>query len=246
MTILKLCRYVALPMFLMLGISHNSGHAQDNALAQELSASEKSITTIASLTAKGDLANLETALEDGLEAGLTVNEIKEVLVHLYAYCGFPRSLRGLRTFIKVLDQRKEKGIQDTPGAEATVMDDARSKYDRGKENLETLIQRKLDGPPADYAAFAPIIEVFLKEHLFADVFERDVLDYKQRELVTVSVLATIGGVEPMLRSHLNICLSQGFTPEQLEAWVSLVAKNVDKPKMESAKEVMNEVLETKK
>jgi hypothetical protein len=37
-------------------------------------------------TAKGDLAQLQKSLNDGLIAGLTINEVKEVLVHQYAYC----------------------------------------------------------------------------------------------------------------------------------------------------------------
>jgi alkylhydroperoxidase/carboxymuconolactone decarboxylase family protein YurZ len=168
------------------------------------------------------------------------------MVHLYAYCGFPRSLRGLRTFIKVLDERKTKGIEDNLGADASSIEDTRSKYERGKANLEELVKRKLDGPPTDYAQFAPIIEVFLKEHLFADIFDRDVLDYQQRELVTVSVLITIGDVEPMLRSHMNICLIQGIAPTQLEELVDVVGKNVDDKKIKSAKEVLNELLQSKK
>lgn len=224
-----------------------SSIAQSNSNATlNLNAKQESIVTIASLTAKGDLENLETALAEGLDAGLAINEIKEVMVHLYAYCGFPRSLRGLRTFIKVLDERKAKGIKDTLGAEATPIEDNRPKYNRGKANLEALIQTKLDGPPTDYAQFAPIIEVFLKEHLFADIFDRDVLDYQHRELVTVSVLATIGDVEPMLRSHMNICLIQGITPAQLKALINVVGKNVDQAKIESAKEVLKELLESKK
>lgn len=77
---------------------------------QRLSRKQASIAAISGLTAKGDLEKLKTALVGGLEAGLTVNEIKEVLVHLYAYCGFPRSLQGLNTFIKILDERKKKAF----------------------------------------------------------------------------------------------------------------------------------------
>jgi 4-carboxymuconolactone decarboxylase len=61
---------------------------------QALNAKQQSIIPIAAFTAIGDLAKLRTALHDGLDAGLTMNEIKEILVHLYAYTGFPRSLRG--------------------------------------------------------------------------------------------------------------------------------------------------------
>ncbi len=228
-------------LFMLLSLTLDSAANEPDGL----SAKEKSIVTISALTAKGDLENLETALVEGLEAELTVNEIKEVMVHLYAYCGFPRSLRGLRTFIKVLDERKEKGIEDTMGIEATPIEDTRPKYDRGKAILEDLVQTKLDGPKADYAHFAPVIEVFLKEHLFADIFERDVLDYQQRELVTVSVLITIGDVEPMLRSHMNICLIQGITPEQLTELVDVLEINVDNSKIESVKKVLDELLKSK-
>jgi alkylhydroperoxidase/carboxymuconolactone decarboxylase family protein YurZ len=59
-----------------------------------LNVKQQSIVTISAFTAKGDLLQLQNALVDGLDAGLTVNEIKEVLVQLYAYTGFPRSLNA--------------------------------------------------------------------------------------------------------------------------------------------------------
>tara|TARA_R110002033_G_scaffold61011_1_gene111407 strand:+ start:195 stop:932 length:738 start_codon:yes stop_codon:yes gene_type:complete len=237
---------IAIVITAFFGVTnHVNAQSKDNTTVN-LDAKQQSIIAIASLTAKGDLQTLESALMEGLDAGLTVSEIKEVMVHLYAYCGFPRSLRGLRTFIKVLDERKAEGVEDQLGAEATPIEDNLTKYERGKANLETLVQAKLDGPPADYAQFAPIIEVFLKEHLFADIFDRDILDYQQRELVTVSVLATIGGVEPMLRSHMNICLIQGITPTQLKELMDVVGKNVNQEKIDSAKKVLNELSESKK
>ena len=140
-----------------------------------LSRREQSIIAIAAVTAKGDLPKLKTELNAGLEAGLTINQIKEVIVHLYAYCGFPRSIRGLQTFMEVLNERKAKGIQDVLGAEASPIQDERSKYERGREILGKLTGAPQDGPKTGYSAFAPVIDTFLKEHLFADIFERDVL-----------------------------------------------------------------------
>jgi alkylhydroperoxidase/carboxymuconolactone decarboxylase family protein YurZ len=49
---------------------------------QTLNAKEQSIVTISAFTAKGDLEQLRKALNKGLDAGLTVNEIKEVLVQM--------------------------------------------------------------------------------------------------------------------------------------------------------------------
>ncbi len=210
-----------------------------------LTAKQQHIIPIAAFTATGDLEHLTSALNNGLDAGLTINEIKEVIVHLYAYCGFPRSIRGLQTFMEVLDERKAKGINDVTGTEATPIIDDRSKYERGKENLEKLVGRPLDGPQRGYAAFAPVIEIFLKEHLFADIFERDVLTFAERELVTISVLASIGGVEPMLRSHLSICLNVGFSPNQLTEFVGIIKTTIGEKEAIEAQAVLDQVLQNR-
>jgi 4-carboxymuconolactone decarboxylase len=213
---------------------------------QSLTKKQQSIIPIAAYTAKGELQSLKSALNKGLDAGLTVNETKEAIVHLYAYCGFPRSIRGLQTLMTVLDERKAKGINDKRGAEASPIMDERSKYERGKEVLEELTGASQDGPKTGYAAFSPEIEVFLKEHLFADIFERDVLSYSERELVTISVLSSMVGVEPMLKSHFNICLNVGFSPGQLQQFVKTIHSSVGKREAQAAQAVLDEVLKTSK
>ena len=217
-------------------------HAQQTAVNPSLSAKQQSIVRIAALTGKGDLANLKTELNAGLDAGLTVNQIKEALMHVYAYAGFPRSLRGLQTFMAVLDERKAGGRTDAMGAEASPITDERSKYERGKAILEELTGVPETGPKIGYAAFAPTIEVFLKEHLFADIFERDVLTHVERELVTVSVLSSIGGVEPMLRSHFRLCLNVGLTPSQLQQFAGVIKTTIGKKEAKAAQNVLDEVI----
>lgn len=178
---------------------------------------QQSIVKIASCTGRGDLENLKPALVAGLDNELTVNEIREVLIHAYAYCGFPRSLRALQTFIAVLDERKAQGIKDTVGRDASPVEDGRARYERGRDILAEISGVPADAPKAGYAEFAPVIERFLKEHLFADLFERDVLTYEERELATVSVIAALGeSVELMLRSHMGICRNLDMTQEQLD------------------------------
>ena len=210
-----------------------------------LSHTEQSIISVAALTAKGDLSNLKARLNEGLDAGLTINQIKEVLVHLYAYCGFPRSIRGLQTFMEVLDERKAKGISDKTGTDASPIPQEQPKYERGKKVLGELTKAPQDRILAGYAAFAPVIDTFLKEHLFADIFERDVLTYVQRELVTISVLSTIGGVEPMLRSHLSICLNVGITPAQLNEFVGIIKSIVGEKEAKDAQSVLDNVLKNR-
>jgi 4-carboxymuconolactone decarboxylase len=213
---------------------------------QALTDTQKSIISIAVFTAKGDLSGLKSHLNQGLDAGLSINEIKEVLVHLYAYCGFPRSIRGLQTFMEVLDERKAKGISDKPGAEVSPVNQEPEKFERGKKILGELTNSPQDRPLSGYGAFAPVIDTFLKEHLFADIFERDVLTYAQRELVTVSVLSAIGGAEPMLRSHLAIGLNVGFNPGQLNEFAGIIKSTAGKKEAKAVRNILDDLLNSKK
>ena len=174
--------------------------------AEGLSARQKNIVTIAAFTASGDLVKLKTALSEGLDAGLAINEIKEILVQMYAYAGFPRSLNGITTFMVVLEEREQKGIKDVPGKEPSSLPANKSSIELGTE-----IQTHLIGAPATgkYITFAPAIDAFLKGHLFGDIFGRDNLDFQSREIATISALASIEGVNPQLQSHFNVGLNTG-------------------------------------
>jgi 4-carboxymuconolactone decarboxylase len=209
-----------------------------------LDSRQQAIIAISALAAKGDLTQLQKAQDAGLDNWLTINQIKEVLVHLYAYCGFPRSIRGLQTFMSVLEERKGKGINDEAGRVASPINDDRSKYECGKKVLEKLTGVLQEAPLTGYSAFAPVIDTFLKEHLFADIFERDVLTYAERELVTISVLSSVRGLEPMLRSHLQICLNVGLSPEQLQQFVSIIKSTAGEKESTTAQSVLDELLKS--
>ena len=49
-----------------------------------LDARQENLAAISALTATGNTTELKTILNDGLDSGLTINEIKEALVQLYA------------------------------------------------------------------------------------------------------------------------------------------------------------------
>ena len=230
-------------LLLIIGLSGISTKAQNNMTDTKL----EKLVTISAFTAKGELNKLKIELNKGLDEGWTVNEVKEMIVHTYAYNGFPRAIRGVQTLMAALDERKAKGINDNWGREASPITDNRDKYDRGKEILAELQGvTDLEGrSKSGYASFSQEIEKFLKEHLFADIFERDVLTYDQRELVTISVLIAIGGLEPMLRSHMNICLNSGITSEQMKQVFNVFDMQVSEENTENARPILEELIITK-
>ena len=216
--------------------------AQSN--LQDLEKRHQHIVAISSFTTKGDLEQLKKALNEGLNAGLTVNEIKEVLVHLYAYCGFPRSIQGLNTLMAVLETRKTQSITDETGKMAIPITDTLSKYERGKKVLEALTgQPQITPPKSGYGAFSPEIDVFLKEHLFADLFGRDILSYTDREIATITALVNLGGVEPMMKGHMGIALNLGMTEAQLLHLLAIVETTTGKVEADQGRKVLSEAME---
>ena len=206
-----------------------------------LNKKELSIVPIAALTAKGDMPKLQAALQEGLDAGLTINETKEILTQLYAYAGFPRSLNALHMLMTVLEDRKKKGITDEQGKEASPIPTGKTKLQAGTENQTRLVGQPVKG--AIYE-FAPVIDRFLKEHLFADIFGRDILDYKTREITTISALAGLGGAENQLRSHINVGIHTGLTATQLDAIVSALQLKVGITESQSMKIIVQDILKS--
>lgn len=192
------------------GISDHATSKEQN-MTQSLSNKQKAIAPIAAYTAIGDMPRLDAALNQGLDAGLSINECKEILVQLYAYAGFPRSLNALGELMKVLEARKQRGMQDTLGETAVVPTTAES-LSIGTANQTRLAGAPVKGPLFE---FAPEIDQFLKAHLFGDIFARTNLDWQSRELATVGALSSMTGVEAQLQAHIRISMNVGLTSQQL-------------------------------
>ncbi|MDY0743697.1 carboxymuconolactone decarboxylase family protein [Paucibacter sp. R3-3] len=178
----------------------------------KLSPRQLAIGPIAASMAAGHMPALATALNKGLDADLSVAEAKEVLVQLYAYTGFPRALNALGELMKVLDERRARGLKDAPGREAGAVPVGESLLETGTANQTRLAGAPVKGPLFE---FAPAIDQFLKTHLFGDIFARDNLDWPCRELATVAALSALQGVESQLLSHIRISLNVGLTVGQL-------------------------------
>jgi fermentation-respiration switch protein FrsA (DUF1100 family)/quercetin dioxygenase-like cupin family protein/alkylhydroperoxidase/carboxymuconolactone decarboxylase family protein YurZ len=122
-----------------------------------------------------------------------------------------------------VNERKENGIKDVEGKEPEKEIFKNGKFAYGKD-----VQTKLTGTTAIGPAqkFVPVIDTFLKEHLFADIFSRGNLDYQSREIITISALASLAGTEAQLRSHLNVGRNIGLTEEQLRSIAFIISAKV--------------------
>jgi alkylhydroperoxidase/carboxymuconolactone decarboxylase family protein YurZ len=174
-----------------------------------------------------------------------VNEIKEILVQMYAYAGFPRSLNGIHTFMAVMDERHARGITDALGKDASPVPADMHKGAYGAQVRARLAGQDVIPPPSGYQLFTPVIDTFLKEHLFADIFARDTLDFLSREIATVGALSSLEGVDPMLRFHMGAAMNVGLTENQAKELVALIGSEVGKKAGDNAGEVLQQVLDSR-
>lgn len=185
-----------------------------------LSKKEQSIAAISMYAARGNQDSLKVILARGLDCGLTVSEEKEVLTQLYAYCGFPRSMGALVTLMNLTKERAAQGIKDEAGRGPSPVKSS-DMFVVGGQN-----QLKLFGRPAlgEVLTFAPALDQFLKAHLFGDIFSRDNLDWRTRELSTVAALSVLDGVKNELNTHIAHAKHNGVTQAQIDEVLIMAAR----------------------
>jgi 4-carboxymuconolactone decarboxylase len=205
----------------------------------DLNARLQATAAIGAFTAAGQIPQLREALADGLDSGLTINEINEILIQMYAYAGFPRSLNGLGTFMTVLQERRAKEIADEAGPEPKPPPGDKSSVELGTANQTKLSGKPVTGPLFD---FAPAIDQFLKGHLFGDIFGRDNLDWQSREIATVAALTALDGLESQLQSHFAIALNTGLTEQNLRGLITVLRERVGESQADRAAAVLDKVL----
>lgn len=192
-------------------------------MAKTLNVEQESIAEVAAYAARGNQEGLKKAIIKGLDNKVPVNTFKEILVQSYAYCGFPRSLNALSTLMQTVEER---GNKDVIGAEPSAKPEGDA-LTYGTENQTKLVGSEVKGKLFE---FAPAIDEYLKAHLFGDIFARDNVDWKTRELATIAMLAARDGVESQLKAHINIGKHNGLTDEEVAEILNIAteakAKNV--------------------
>lgn len=208
-------------------------------MSSTLNPFQHAIIPIAASSATGDISRLTEHLDSALNQQLPISMAKEVMVHLYAYVGFPRSLNALNTLMTLVDKRRDQGLNDVPGDVEQPEVVLPNSLQIGTENQTKLAGQPVSGP---LFSFAPAIDQFLKAHLFGDLFQRTQLSWIDRELTTLSALSVLTGVESQLKSHFQISLNAGLTPTQLHEFISILRLGYDPLAADSAEKILLSVL----
>ncbi len=174
----------------------------------------RELVTVTVLTALGTLPQLKAHVQASLNAGCTPVEIREAIYQCAPFIGFPKTLNAISTMNEVF---AENGIElPLPSQKTLTGENEDERYRKGLKIQDSLYGTEI----ADRYAwlpgeFAQAVPRFLTELYFGDFKTRTGLDGKTRELLTVVLLAALGGAEVQLKSHAEGALEAGSTREEV-------------------------------
>lgn len=207
----------------------------------------KEIAVVAALTAmRTAQPQLKVHLNGALNTGSSISEIKEVILQMSVYSGFPSSINGMNALKEVLGEREGRGIKDIVGVVATPTSLATSRFDKGKEKLSQLDSLQVDRLNIAYSDFSPELVKFVLEYGYADIFSRDNLDVKYRQISTIAALTALGNAQPQLKFHINAGLNIGLTVENVKEIMLLMSVYAGFPAAINGTNILKEVISDRK
>jgi 4-carboxymuconolactone decarboxylase len=97
----------------------------------------------------------------------------------------------------------------------TTQPEHSERYQRGWQRLMEVDAAGGERVIESLGDVAPDLGRYVVEFAFGDIYQRPVLDLRQRQLVTISALTTPGGAEPQLEVHVNAALNVGLTAREV-------------------------------
>ncbi|GIM51015.1 hypothetical protein CAPN004_00450 [Capnocytophaga cynodegmi] len=204
----------------------------------------KEIAVIAALTAMGNAQpQLKVHLNGALNTGSSINEVIEVILQMSSYAGFPKAINAMNALKEVLEERKQHGIKDKIG-NLPSQKKRKNRLKSGEEELAKLSPNQTNILRKSFDNIAPDLVKYILEFGYADIYSRDNLDIKHRQIATISALVAMGNTQPQLKFHITAGLNIRLSPENIKEIMYLMTIYAGFPSaingMNVLKEVMNE------
>ncbi|MBS5113142.1 MAG: carboxymuconolactone decarboxylase family protein [Coprobacillus cateniformis] len=186
-------------------------------------------------TTNHTLSALKEHIIAAIKVGVSPIEVKEVIYQCTPYIGLGKVQEALDVVNPVF---KKYNISTKP--QSTVCEETR--FEKGFEVQSSAfgkdhIQAGHDQAPQELKH----IQNYLSEYCFGDFYTREGLDLKTRELMTMVMLATLGGCENQLRGHVGANITVGNSRELLIETITQCQPYIGFPRTLNAIAIINEV-----
>jgi 4-carboxymuconolactone decarboxylase len=190
-----------------------------------------------STIAQGALTEYKMFVNAALNVGVTPIEVKEVLYQSIAYVGVAKVIDFIYAANEIL---KERGIKLPLKGQSTTTPENR--HEKGLALMkstfgEQIIQARVNAPDNQKH-----IQDYLAGNCFGDYYTRTGLDMKTRELLTFSMLISMGGTESQVKGHIQGNVNVGNNKETLLSVTTQLLPYIGYPRTLNAINCINQVI----
>jgi len=172
-----------------------------------------------------------------LNVGVTPVEVKEILYQSVPYVGIAKVVDFIYLTNEIFTER---GIAlPLEGQSATTPE---TRFEKGLEVQKAIFGDRIDKMYEESPANQLHIQKYLSANCFGDYYTRQGLDLKTRELLTFSIILSLGGCEPQLKGHVQGNLNVGNDKQVLLSTVTQLLPYVGYPRTLNAIRCINEVI----
>ena len=199
----------------------------------------RELITVTVLTVNQTLPQLKAHVGACLNTGLTPTEIREAVYRCAPFIGFPKTLNAIAAMNEVF---ASKGIE-------LPLEDCGTVGEEDRREAGAAIQQPLYGNEiaSAYAwlpeGFGKSVPLWLTELCFGDFASRKGMDGKTGELLTVVMLAAMGGAEKQVRAHVAGAMKAGNSAEEIVCALAHAMPYMGIPRLFNALNCSKDILE---
>jgi len=196
----------------------------------------RELITLVVLTTSQTLDPVADHVRAALNTDVSPVEIKEAIYQCTPYIGFPKTKQALDQVNKVF---RERGIPLPVESQSQV--DEETRFEKGLQVQKSIFGDIIDQMHKNAPDNLKHMQNYLSAFCFGDIYTRSGLDLPTREILTLSVLITLGGCESQVKSHIHGNLSVGNSKETLTSVISQCVPYIGFPRTLNALSCLNEV-----
>ena len=182
----------------------------------------KEIAVVAAMTALGNCTpQLKIHIAGALNTGSSAEEIVEVILQMCAYAGFPRCINAMISLKEVFEELKITNQLSSESYDTNASGNERMK--KGEIELNNLFPSQINILNDTLGKISPDLVKFIIEFGYGDIYSRNILSKKHRQIATIAALSAMGNASSQLIFHIKAGLNIGLTSDEINEIMLLMS-----------------------
>lgn len=190
----------------------------------------KFLTRIVALVSLGKRRKLKSEIDKALSSNVKLERIEEAILQCYLFAGFPAVIEGFKVLREITGNKHRKSKRyDVKKFRSNGIKTCRKVYG---ENFDKLVK--------NIKSLHPEIFEWMIIEGYGKVLSRDVLSLKEREILNVSILTSLGW-KNQLHSHIKGAINTGAKRDEVEKAIKSISDICGKRRANVALKILSKI-----